>query len=557
MKTTKIIFAVVAVVMALTFVLAGCKPSTTQQTTYSISKATTSNGTFELNVNGKVVSSAKSGEKITVVPSASEGYTVDKVYYKTASSNSTDVTLTDGQYTFSMPADNITVYVEFKLSTAVTYTVSKAQSENGSFTLTVNGTEVSSAESGQEITVTALPDEGFVIDKIHFTTAVNQSENEVVASDGVYSFVMPESDVTVYVVFVTAQPTTHKLSKESDSNVTLLVDGENVETPVDVKQSSTVTVQFDVQQYVAMEVYYTTSNGKVEVLPAEGIYSFAMPDDDVTVGAMLVKTTDTSAVTFEYLEDSNSYSVSGYTGVDSDVVIPRVYEGLPVTQIGSYALLSTSVKSVVIHSDITVIDMYALSSCVELTTVRFEKGSKLEIIGDAAFMSSGLTSIEIPSSVKQIGIQTFDSCIDLTSVVFEKGSQLQSVGGNAFGSTAITSIRIPASVTSFDCAFNDCRQLVTVVFEGNNITEITDYTFMNCLKLQSIVLPASVNSIGSKAFFMCNSPLVVYYGGTQTQWEQLENKPQSTPYFYSETKPQESGNCWHFGENGAPVVWEI
>lgn len=29
MKTTKIIFAVVAVVMALTFVLAGCKPSTT------------------------------------------------------------------------------------------------------------------------------------------------------------------------------------------------------------------------------------------------------------------------------------------------------------------------------------------------------------------------------------------------------------------------------------------------------------------------------------------------------------------------------------------------
>ena len=128
MKTTKIIFAVVAVVMALTFVLAGCKPSTTQQTTYSISKATTSNGTFELNVNGKVVSSAKSGEKITVVPSASEGYTVDKVYYKTASSNSTDVTLTDGQYTFSMPADNITVYVKFKLSTAVTYTVSKAQS---------------------------------------------------------------------------------------------------------------------------------------------------------------------------------------------------------------------------------------------------------------------------------------------------------------------------------------------------------------------------------------------------------------------------------------------
>lgn len=556
MKTTKIIFTVVAVVLVLTCVLSGCKPSTTQQTTYSISKATTSNGTFELNVNGKVVSSAKSGEKITVVPSASEGYTVDKVYYKTASgSTPTEVALTDGQYTFSMPADSITVYVEFRLSTAVTYAVNKAQTENGSFTVTVNGTEVSSAEPGEKVTVTALPDEGFVVERIYFTTAVNQSENEVVASDGVYSFVMPESDVTVYVVFVTVQSTTHKLSKESDGNVTLLVDGKNIETPADVKQSSTVTVQFDEQQYVALEVYYTTSSGKMEVLPTEGIYSFAMPDEDVTVGATLVKTTDTSAFTFEYLDDSNSYSVSGYTGVDSDVVIPRVYEGLPVTQIGSYALLSTSVKSVVVHNDITVIDTFALSSCVELTTVTFEKGSKLQTIADAAFMSSGLTSIEIPASVTQIGIQTFDSCQDLTSVVFEKGSQLQSIGGNAFGSTAITSVRIPASVSTFDCAFNDCRQLVTVVFEGSNITSIADYTFMNCEKLQSIVLPSSVTSIGSKAFFMCNSPLIVYYGGNSEQWEQLENKPQSTPYFYSETEPQQEGNYWHFGEDGNVIVW--
>lgn len=562
MRTKRIFIALVAVVMVLTCVLAACKPSTSAPATFNITKGTASNGTFLLKMDGNVVSSAKAGDKITVVPTADEGYEVEKVYFTTsANSTETEVSLTDGQYTFTMPESDVTVYVLFKLSEqpSAEYKVTKASTSDGTFTVSVDGKETETAEAGATVTVVPSANEGYEVERIYFTTAAGTSETEVVESDGVYSFTMPESDVTVYVVFKSSETPipSYTLSKESGSAVTLFVDGVQAEVPTEVKQSAQVTVQFDREQYVVGEIYYITEGGKTVISPVDGVYTFTMPSSDVTVGGELLNTSSVSDFKFEYLEESNSYAVTEYSGENSNVVIPRTYEGLPVTQIGSYAMLSTSVKSVVIHSDITVIDMYALSSCVELTTVRFEEGSKLEIIGDAAFMSSGLTSIEIPASVKQIGIQTFDSCIDLASVVFEKGSQLQSVGGNAFGSTAITSISIPASVTSFDCAFNDCRQLVTVVFEGNNITEITDYTFMNCLKLQSIVLPASVNSIGSKAFFMCNSPLVVYYGGNQAQWEQLESKPQSTPYFYSETKPQESGNYWHFAENGAPIVWEI
>ena len=40
------------------------------------------------------------------------------------------------------------------------------------------------------------------------------------------------------------------------------------------------------------------------------------------------------------LNDDQSYSVTGYTGLETEVVIPSVYENLPVTSIGNRAFYS-------------------------------------------------------------------------------------------------------------------------------------------------------------------------------------------------------------------------
>ncbi|MBR1456127.1 MAG: LysM peptidoglycan-binding domain-containing protein [Oscillospiraceae bacterium] len=72
---------------------------------------TSSNGVFNLQVNGQIVNSAKAGEKVTVVVVPDQGYKVnDIVIYKT----STSERVTVSNNTFTMPDHDITIYVTFR-----------------------------------------------------------------------------------------------------------------------------------------------------------------------------------------------------------------------------------------------------------------------------------------------------------------------------------------------------------------------------------------------------------------------------------------------------------
>ena len=68
--------------------------------------------------------------------------------------------------------------------------------------------------------------------------------------------------------------------------------------------------------------------------------------------------------------------------------------------------------------------------------------------------------------------------------------------------------------------------------------------------------------IGSYAFNYCYSLEVVYYGVTESDWEEIiigrsnDDLTAATRYYYSETQPTEEGNFWHYAEDGVtPVIW--
>ena len=69
----------------------------------------------------------------------------------------------------------------------------------------------------------------------------------------------------------------------------------------------------------------------------------------------------------------------------------------------------------------------------EITSVMFEKGSKIETIGSSAFYNNKIENITIPGSIKSIGNNAFD-CETLKSATIEraKGSDLM-VDSTAFG----------------------------------------------------------------------------------------------------------------------------
>ena len=179
---------------------------------------------------------------------------------------------------------------------------------------------------------------------------------------------------------------------------------------------------------------------------------------------------------------TGGYEVSKGSCTDVDIIIPSVYNGLPVTRVKSSGFSSYyNLLSIVIPDSVT-------------------------SIGESAFQyCSKLTNIIIPNSVTSIETNAFSGCGKMTSVTFAENSHLTTIGLSAFyGCSAITSIVIPDSVTNIEKdAFRNCSGLLSVVLPSG-ITIINDGIFHGCSKLQSMVIPEGVTSIGVSSFDSCH-----------------------------------------------------
>ena len=234
--------------------------------------------------------------------------------------------------------------------------------------------------------------------------------------------------------------------------------------------------------------------------------------------------------------DGKSYSVSMCISMDSEIVIPNIYNGMPVTGIGRQAFSNcVCLKIVTFPSSVTSIGDYAFYNCSSLTSITIPNG--VTSIGNGAFSGcSSLTNITIPSSVTSIGDRAFDGCSGLTSITIPSG--VTSIGDYAFhGCSSLTSIMIPSSVTSIGrIAFYKCGGLESITVEKGNkyyhsagnclietasktliagcknsviptdgsVTSIDDWAFSGRSSLISITIPSSVTSIGYGAFSSCS-----------------------------------------------------
>ncbi len=254
-------------------------------------------------------------------------------------------------------------------------------------------------------------------------------------------------------------------------------------------------------------------------------------------------------------EGQHTATVTGYKGNLTEVTIPEKVNDsgtdYTVTEIGKEAFRLSGITSITIPASVNSIGKGAFGICQDLTSVTFEKDSKLKTIGEGAFYPTAITSITIPASVTSIGNDAFCHCSSLKSVTFAEGSQLETIGDNAFASTFIQSITIPKSVNSIGAsAFywvniliyegdagnekdtwgakfrniksdpngfifgNDSQgnpiKLLAYIGDKTEITipasviTIEEWAFRGS-GITSITIPASVTSIGNEAFYYCQS----------------------------------------------------
>ena len=126
------------------------------------------------------------GQIITLIPSPYEGFEISG--YSAVTDGGQAVTVNNN--TFTMPADNVTVTATFA---AVTYNISVDSAiEHGSVFATPT-----SAKMGQKITLTSVPEQGYMLD--HWIVSWSGGTIDVMDN----AFMMPSGDVNVSAVFMT------------------------------------------------------------------------------------------------------------------------------------------------------------------------------------------------------------------------------------------------------------------------------------------------------------------------------------------------------------------
>jgi len=234
---------------------------------------------------------------------------------------------------------------------------------------------------------------------------------------------------------------------------------------------------------------------------------------------------------FNYVTNSGTITITGYTGSGGNVTIPSTTNGLAVTGIGTNAFYECwLLTSVTIPDGVTSIGAFAFAYC-GLTNVTIP--NSVTNIGDDAFSVCGMTSVTIPDSVTTLGDSVFLDCCTLTSATIGNGvagigyeafflcsnlrsmtigNSVGSIGSNAFSGCSLTHVTIPNSVTNIEtAAFQNCSGLTNLTI-GSGVANIGNNAFYGCCNLRSVTIPDRVTNIESEAFYQCTNLAAVTLG---------------------------------------------
>ncbi len=159
-----------------------------------------------------------------------------------------------------------------------------------------------------------------------------------------------------------------------------------------------------------------------------GELPFIIPDEVDDFANSIVDYTDGLKFT-PYMDGQvQKCTVSKYTGIATDIVIPAYYNGMMVTGMSPSVFAgNTAITSVKLGKYMTSIPDGSFEGCTSLQAIEMPA---IETIGANAFKDCARLDCELPETVTSIGNNVFEGCVNLKTISF--GNQVTFVGTNVF-----------------------------------------------------------------------------------------------------------------------------
>ncbi len=228
--------------------------------------------------------------------------------------------------------------------------------------------------------------------------------------------------------------------------------------------------------------------------------------------------------------DKTYYSLVGIGScTDVDIIIPSVYEGLPVTEIESEAFKGNkTIKSVVIPESVKTIGISAFNNVVSLESVTFKEGLVSIEYGAFSFCDN-LTKIVLPQSLRRVS-QVFACCPKLTDITLNEGLIEIGFGSfeaySPFGNYNDVAFSFYGNGKYLGTKDNPYYAFMELADPFNNknceihkdTKIIASEAFANGI-IEELVIPDGVKAIGTYAFLSCPKLKTLKFGGV------VENLP--------------------------------
>lgn len=338
----------------------------------------------------------------------------------------------------------------------------------------------------------------------------------------------------------------------------------------------------------------------VDILAAEKIDNVIVRLKDHTMVGDTCSVCKGTIQPLEYTESKDkdgkvvSYEVK--KGINKEftgtLIIEKSHNGLPVTSIGSLAFSRFRIEEIRLPDSLTSLKSFSLQALEDLNSIYLPHSIK-EIGNHALSWLENIKEIIIPHSVVSIGINGISTNNKLMNISLP--NSLQTIGGKAFeNNNVLESIFIPRSVTKIGVGiFASSPLLKKVVVDERNkiydsrdgantlidtaknemiapsyattfvppsVTSLANETFDGINGTTYMVIPTTVVSLGdtNRAFYYVQKIVSLYYEGPSIvpmfsqSWTFSEK---ITIYYYSPSRPTNTGHYWHYTDNKIPEPW--